>query len=359
MFLYLTADDIGTPTGGGAVTYHESEALKALGETRVVSRPSLLHGASYYSEPWGWDRAAYFQFGDDIDLAHLYAGTFGESVNKLKNSGAIVTYTIAAHDREVSWREHERLGLLFSYPHLTEPALWQRYIDGYRRADVIVCPSTVAARTVRHYGPDFENKRIEVIPHGCHLLNGPVAPLPARFTVGYLGAIGADKGLTYLLEAWGKLNYPDATLLLAGRDSQHPWVQAMVKHYVPRPETVELLGWQENVRDFYNRLSLYVQPSATEGFGIEVLEAMAHGRPVVCSKGAGAQDVLQDGGAGLIVLSCNADHLAGAIDNYKSLPDYVKFGGDSGAEQAKEYTWDKIQARYQALWKELLGGPNG
>ena len=29
MNLYCTADKVGTPTGGGVVTFHESEALKS------------------------------------------------------------------------------------------------------------------------------------------------------------------------------------------------------------------------------------------------------------------------------------------------------------------------------------------
>ena len=358
MNLYVTADKIGMPTGGGIVTHHESEALKSLGPSEIWDWDKLLYGApQIMKEPWCWDAMGEMQLEfmkhPKYKLAHFYAGTFGNTVKKLKEQGCKIVYTIAAHDKEISRREHEKLGWPFPYPHLTEEALWQRYIEGYHLADVIVCPATIAASIVRNYGPEFRDKRIEVISHGI-TLPGSVGTLPSRFTVGYLGAIGADKGLTYLIQAWGKLDYSDATLVIAGRDSTHPWVIDQVHKYVKRPWTVDLRGWVNNVSDFYNSLSLYVQPSATEGFGIEVLEALAYGRPVVCSHGAGAQDILQDASPGLLVRACDVNALAGAIDNYRCNSTALVFGASHAREVAQECTWDKIRQRYVDLWKEVL-----
>lgn len=357
MNLYVTADKIGTWTGGGTVTKNESEALKTLGDCAIWERERLSGG----SDPWGWDEVAvraiekwHFDLRDDDypKLAHFYAGSFGRTVEYLRYNGCRVVYTIAAHDRRISREEHEKLGLQFPYPHLVQEELWQRYIEGYRLADIIVCPGSIPAETVRNYGPDFANKRIEIIPHGCTIPE-EVKPLPKKFTVGYLGADGPDKGLRYLIEAWGRLNYSDATLVLAGISSTSPFVRWMISEFGGNAN-FRLLGWVNNVSDFYNQISLYVQPSASEGFGCEVLEAMAHGRPVVCSHGAGARDVLQDSSAGILVQPCNVDELAGTIDNYHCRPDIASFGGENGREQAKEYTWDKIRQRYVNLWKSLL-----
>lgn len=362
MNLYLTADRIGEQTGGGLVTFHESKAMadysidmkpESLGPAekfRSISREDLSSvDQGRLAEPWKWDTLAYSMFGNKVKLAHIYSGTFSSSVAKLKNNGARVCFTIAAHDREVSRREHETMGWGFPYPHLVEPHLWQRYIDGYRNADVIVCPGTVPAETVRRYGPDFEKKRIEVIPHGCEIPEG-VKPLPDRFTVGYMGSLGPDKGVRYLLEAWRKLNYKDALLVLAGRDSGMEYAQQMVAQF--GGGSVYLAGWVKDPSDFYNSISLYVQPSATEGFGIEVLEAMAHGRLVLCSDGAGAVDVVREAGVGSLVYARNAAHLADLIDAAKSNWRLDQLGLQS-RERASLYTWDKIRQRYVDLWRGL------
>lgn len=355
--LYLTADEIGTPTGGGVVTANELAALRQLGEVQVMSRENL----SPADDPWGWDSEAYaslFLTGrtEFPKLCHIYSGTWPTVVWELKRRGCKVSVTIAAHDRFVSRREHESLGLQFPYPHLTDESLWQRYIKGYAEADLIICPSTVAADTVRGYGGVFESKPIKVIPHGCHIPHGDIKPLPKMFTVGYLGSYGADKGVRYLLEAWKKLAYRDAMLMLGGRDSTSDWVKHLIHQY--GGGNIWCRGWMNNVSDFYNDCSLYVQPSASEGFGIEVLEAMAHGRPVLCSNAAGAVDVF---GTAVYVASigyrfraCSVDDLVSAIDRAKRLWKWTEWRTWGWREQAEGYTWDKIHRLYQQVWRELL-----
>ena len=222
--LMITADDASGWGGGSQVVRQEYQALQTLGRCEIWDRHTLKGG----SDPWGWDEeviqkaggfSRYWPFvdGDSFtdsplrpQLTHFYSGSFPKTVEVLKRNGCRVTYTIAAHDKEVSQHEHNKLGIAFQYPHLVEPDLWKRYIEGYRLADVIICPSTVAANTVRNYGQDFKDKRIEVIPHGCELPKQVTALPMFAFVLGYMGSIGVDKGLIYLLQAWKNLNYKDA-----------------------------------------------------------------------------------------------------------------------------------------------------
>lgn len=342
--LMVTADDASGWGGGSQVVSQEWAVLQSLGgHCELWDRKSLAGG----SDPWGWDDVACSKVADP-PFCHVYSGSFPKFAWKLKRNGGILTWTIAAHDREVSKWEHEKLGFPFPYPHLVEKELWNKYIEGYRLADVIICPSTVAERTVRNYGVDFQNKRIEVIPHGCDLPE-QVLPLPSRFVLGYMGSIGVDKGLVYLLQAWKKLHYPDAMLRIAGRDSGQllPWVKEF------GGGSVHLAGWQDSISDFYAGISCYVQPSATEGFGMEVLESMAHGRPVICSDGAGAVDLVDEGINGRKVPACNVDELASAIDDMKRHAD-LQAMGEAGRETAAKYTWETIRGRYAGLWRSIL-----
>lgn len=352
-FLYLTADRIATETGGGLVTKHECDALKSLGPCHVISRAEIEASARErgvsISDPWGHDDIAETLVPDGVTLCHAYAGTFGKTIRKLKDAGAKVCYTIAAHDRHVSREEHELLGLLFPYPHLTDEPLWQRYIEGYRLADVIVCPGTVPAATVRAYGPEFAEKRIEIIPHGCELPE-TVAPLPQTFVLGYCGVSGADKGLVYLLQAWKKLAYKDAMLVIAGAGSMSQFMCQLVDHF--GGGNIHLAGWQTDMSRFYNGLSCFVAPSATEGFNIEVVEAMSHGRAALCSEGAGAADIVY---ASRRFAARNVDDLAERIDRLKTEGrDYLTLQGIGDRERAKEFTWDKIRERYCELWRSML-----
>lgn len=338
--LYVTGDRIGSATGGGQVTYHESKALGRIGRTAVWS-------FSDTDRPWGADEQATLRLEQQPDiaprLAHFYSGTFSKTIEILKSRGTVVTYTAAAHDIEISRQEHLKLGLPFDYPHLTDPDLWERYVRGYRLADLVICPSTLSEDCMVSYGCS----RVAVIPHGVDL-PPETRPLPEQFHVAYLGQPGPDKGLVYLLDAWKILDYKDAVLTIAGYGTEHllPLIRAC------GGGLIHLRGAVDKVSEIYNACSVYIQPSASEGFGIEILEAMAHGRPVICSDGAGARDVVGDG---TVVQKRNAQALVQAIHTCRLIGhDSLTKDGNENRRRAESYTWNKIEQQYVDLWKALV-----
>lgn len=381
--IYITADHINLKTGGGIVTLHESVALfelTNLGEfqlwpgSRLKSEydPQIKPNFQHSPDPWNFDDymkdALDTQLANKpIKLAHVYSGTFSNTVKALKARGAIVTYTAAAHDLNESRKEHEVWGVPFNYPHLVDPGLWAKYVEGYLNSDLLICPSTHSAKVMRGFGYD---KGIEIIPHGCQLPE-VVKPLPSQFTLGYLGAIGPDKGLKYLVEAWKALGYRDGSkLVFAGKYSTEPWFMQTVykmfngesfhswgddkKTYKINGKNGEIhfWGWMENVADFYNNISAYCQPSVTEGFGIEVLEAASYARPVVCSTGAGASDVVP---SVWTFPPRDVGEMANKIDLAKGMCRLM--GGKpmlAWRDIAEKYTWDKVSKQYKRAWSNLL-----
>lgn len=359
-------------SGGGSVTRNEADALKELGECEVWDRKSLEGIKGTGDEPWKWDRAVMARLVLNperrFELVHGYAGTFTESIQHLKRRGAKVSWTVAAHDLAESIKEHEWFYGSYPFHHMSDPVQFDRYKQGYLDADVLICPSTYSAETMRKYG---RTGPIEVISHGCHL-PAEIVPPPSRFTVGYIGAYGPDKGLVYLLQAWKKLAYQDAVLLLGGRDSTKPELQKWVRHH--GGGNIWFVGWVNDVSDFYNSCSVYVQPSVTEGFGMEVLEAMAHGRPVVCSKGAGAYELLEVPGIEPRDVDGLANRIHEAYEIHTGAKKYypIKDGkqmqdkdfpnglidlvalGNYNRSIAEQHTWDKIKVRYQNAWRGML-----
>lgn len=344
--LYVTADAIGTSTGGGKVTHHESTALASVGDTQIWQFPEA-------PRPWGADLAANSRLEASPDYrpdrAHFYSGTFTKTIEILKARGTVISYTAAAHDIAASRREHAMLGLPFDYPHLTDPDQWRSYVRGYLLADVVVCPSAYSADIMRGYGCDH----VVVIPHG---FDPParIARIPSRFVVGYLGQPGPDKGLSYLLRAWDiwSAGHSDTLLMIAGRGTLHtlPWIRELCQHgsYFVRGEVAE-------PADLYDACCLYSQPSSSEGFGCEVLEARAHGRPVICSAGAGARDH-----ANQVVPACDPAELAAAIDHWydrwRASPQEMIALADRSA--ITDLTWSRIRDRYADLFSDLPSRDN-
>jgi glycosyltransferase involved in cell wall biosynthesis len=344
MNLYCTSDTINSPTGGGLVTFWEIESLKELGEPVYVVNPAPC------ANPFDTDSVALEAVSNllkttKVNIAHFYAGTYSKTISALKAAGVKVVYTCAAHDVKISMEEFEKLGMRFELPHLTDPELFNQYLDGYRKADLVICPSVRSKNICAEQGC----KNIKVIPHGCTLPN-EVKPIPKKFNVNYLGAPGADKGLIYLIKAWAKLNYKESRLMIAGNHTIE-FLVPMVRQY--GRGNIEFKGFVKSTTDFYNSCSTYIQSSGNEGFGLEVIEAMAHGRPVVCSDGAGAADCITSGVDGTIVPSRNSDAIAVAIEQYRKNPDMVIEHGKAAREKAKNYTWDKVKKMYCDAWREL------
>jgi glycosyltransferase involved in cell wall biosynthesis len=342
MNLYLTCDLIGTPTGGGAVTYHEYKALESLG---APTHPIDAGRVQLTSDPFVNDAgyAEGLKPVGDIALAHIYAGCFTNTVRLLKSKGAKVTYTAAAHNIQESRREFEDLGIPFEFPHLVQPDLWEKYVGGYRQADLVICPSTLSKECMESYGC----RNVVVIPHGCDIPKD-VAPLPKKFALGYLGQVGPDKGLRYLFAAWKKLDLKDATLVVAGNNIS----SALPLWRKFGGGNVEFMGFVKNISEFYDRISLYVQPSVTEGFGIEVLEAQAHGRAVLCSRGAGACEMVA-GGATCLFEPRNIDQMAGLIEDYMRKPERVALSGLANRQYVAQHGWDQVRTAYATEWRKL------
>jgi glycosyltransferase involved in cell wall biosynthesis len=111
------------------------------------------------------------------------------------------------------------------------------------------------------------------------------------------------------------------------------------------------MGYVEDIKNFYNNCNLYVQPSATEGFGIEVFEAMAYARPVICSKGAGASSFISENKK---FNARNSDELANKIDYYKNNPNIIEKESKENYDFAKKYYWGNVIRMYCDTWRELF-----
>lgn len=360
-FAYITADRIGEESGGGAVTYHESTALKQLDpEAVILGRDSIhppevdKHNPKYFEDPWMWDNRVLNMFLEPT-FAHFYAGTFSNTIRCFKKyQRATVSYTAAAHCLEESKREHTNYGMPYGCPHMVDPNKWKQYLEGYLLADLLICPSTYSKNVMKGFGRE---EPIEVIPHGCEVPE-TTRPIPTKFAVGYLGSCTApDKGLIYLLQAWKKLNLPDAVLYLGGKDSTHPFLKQMI--YAYGGGQIRLLSWVKCVSSFYNLISLYVQPSVTEGFGIEIIEAMAHERAVIASKGAGASEIVDQANPGRTFEIRNVEQLCSLIIAYYKDGELLREDAKRNRKHAENFTWEKVRQQYVRAWEKLLGGGSG
>ena len=324
--LYVTTAKPSEGSGGGVVALHE---IKALNPSLMVSMSEQSPFLNDYFCLWKIKNEPHF------DLAHFYGTPFGLTAEYLKKQGTRILATVPAHNLERSVEEHIKLFGQYPYNHMTDPYLWGIYSHHIKIADTVICPSKMSADYIKQ--KLALTKDPTIIRHGCNLPKEP-APLPEIFTVGHLSQVGPDKGQIYLVQAWNSLKLPNARIFIAGQGT----------------EQLGGAGYTPDEKAFHNSISILVQPSVTEGWGIPVLDAMANGRPVIVTEGAGSHEIVEDGKEGFVVPIRDPLILAEKIRYFYDHPDEIKRMGQNARKKSESYDWAIIEKQYQEAWKEAL-----
>jgi colanic acid/amylovoran biosynthesis glycosyltransferase len=166
-------------------------------------------------------------------------------------------------------------------------------------------------------------------------LGGPDRPV-RLLSVGRLHWV---KGYDHLLDAIGLLR--DRGLSVEHRivgdgdlwEAMHWW-----RHQLDLDREVQLLGavGPDEVADHLRWADVFVHASTSEGFCNAVLEAQAHGVPVVTSDADGLPENVVDGRTGIVVPRRDPASMSTAIAELAGDPDRRSRFGAAGAERARE-----------------------
>jgi glycosyltransferase involved in cell wall biosynthesis len=224
---------------------------------------------------------------------------------------------------------------------------WRRHLHAtrvqnlaeYDLADVLLMPSEKSAETFRIAG--LPEEKLHYIGRGVDVARyRPAAARSEIFRAIFVGALIRRKGVHLLLEAWKKLNLPDAELLLVG--SVHDEIKPDLEAFAT--SSVKVVGFTANVQDELRRSSVFVFPSECEGFAKSTLEAAACGLPLIATRESG--DAIVDGETGVCIPANDVDALAAAIEQAARHRDrFAEFGRNARARVERQFTWDHYRER--------------
>jgi glycosyltransferase involved in cell wall biosynthesis len=164
-------------------------------------------------------------------------------------------------------------------------------------------------------GAGVPGKRVFAIPNGVHIPQDRARSSRIPWTCLFVGNLsqGAAKGLDVLLHAWKAVveECPRATLTILGGGD---W--GSFKEYVDMQGIRAAVAYEGHVADpsaYYRRTEVFVLPSRREGMSNALLEAMAHGMPLVATRISGNEDLVRDHLHGLLVPPDDPVALAEAI----------------------------------------------
>ena len=155
-----------------------------------------------------------------------------------------------------------------------------------------------------------------------------------------------------------KVNGIPHRLLIVGADlpGTSPFEQVIKSEGLS--EQVVVLGYatHEDMVLIYNAADLFVYPSAYEGFGMPVLEAMACGAPVVALNNTSLPEIA--GGIAHLLKNADVATLKEGIEAVLGDPAWRERMSSDGPKRAAAYDWHFVTKRYLELMIPLVTSQN-
>ncbi|CAO5147894.1 Glycosyltransferase [Frankia sp. AiPs1] len=287
-----------------------------------------------------------------------WRGSLADALERARPRPKLV---VTIHDA-VPWTHPETL--------TAHGARWHRQMGerAARLADAVIVPTLAVAVEVARHLP-LDPQRLHVIGEGVAdaVVRVPPdaearaarlgLPPPGRYLL-TLATLEPRKGLDTALAALGHPDDPGLPLVHVGATG---WGGLDVRAEAGRmglgTDRVRTLGRisDEDLAVVLARAGVLLAPSRSEGFGLPVVEAMAHGVPVVVSDAPALVEVA--GQAALVVGVGDAAGVAGAVARIIGDPLLRDRLSAAGRSRAQTFTWKAAAESTWALYRRVCGSP--
>jgi len=230
-----------------------------------------------------------------------------------------------------------------------------------QRAQLLHSTALQEARNLESFGLGVP---VRVIPNGVDLPAITREEAAAREsrnvprrTALFLGRIYPVKGLPMLVEAWARVRPQTWRLQIAGPDeARHRAEVERAVSVAGLSDVVSFLGAisEETKSNVYFNADLFILPSYSESFGMAVAEALAHGLPVLTTKGAPWPE-LATIGCGWSVDSTIEGIAQGLRQATAQDPAMLRLMGAKGrAWVAADFGWDAVANQFLVTYEKLM-----
>ncbi|MDF2991513.1 MAG: glycosyl transferase group 1 [Microbacterium sp.] len=334
---------------GGNTRYARKvySGLGAHGVEHRVARPPIAAGkarsvAYALFEGWVWPTAP----GKDVDVIHYPADTGAQ----IRGRAPIVS---TVHGLATLHVDDVRSGL--------SDRLWRQRVERLVQVSAqVITVSHSSADDIVRLVPDSAKKIVPIL-HGIdHMKFNAVAgaeDAATRASVGadepyflYLGNLDPRKNVVELCRAAERVyRETGIPLLISGAPA---WESAHILDVVKTTPGVRYLGRvpDEVLVPLIRGAFGFCFPSAYEGFGFPVIEAMACGAPVVCSDRGSLKEVA--GESALIVADLSADSIAREMLRLVSDDSLRSQLRSAGLVNAQRFQWDDSIAQHARVFSE-------
>lgn len=209
---------------------------------------------------------------------------------------------------------------------------------------------------ITSYG--FKNDAVDVIHNGINMpTTVPSVPKDQkRFVIGSSGRLFPIKDYPLMVEIARSVvasGDRDIFFELAGDGPELHAVNTLIERYGLQDRFL-LKGHVDDMETFYRGLDIYLNTSVHEGIPMTILEAMAHGLPVIAPAVGGISEIFDDGTEGFLVTTRKPDDFAQKcllLHANQSL--WTRFSKAAKEKAELFFSAEKMAESYYRLYKSM------
>lgn len=324
--------------------------VSALGlPNRVLKRLAISDPTHlvYSLDGWIFDRFA-ARLLTTCDIVASWHGNSYDTMQKAKRLGALtVLQSGSTHpltQKQLLSEEYRRWGIDFQYPRS------RHGLDEIADANYVIVPAEFARTSFIQQGKPAE--RVLLVPWGVDTER--FQPRIGKrqdcvFRVIFVGQVSLRKGIMDVLDAWRKLDWTDAELLIVGRADS---ITQRILNSRPVPDRTRWLTHSWELEKLYHASDLFLFPSIEEGSALVTYEAMACGLPIVTTPNSGS--IARDGVDGFIVPTGDVAALCARLQRLRDEPALSMQMGRAARERAEQFPWTRFQADLIGHYERIL-----
>lgn len=197
-------------------------------------------------------------------------------------------------------------------------------------------------------------KKIVVMPNFIDIKNINASDLEQKIIIA-VGRLEVEKDFESLIESYFLVSqkYPEWQLHIYGNGSLKSKLQDLINDK-KLADKIILKGSVQNIYEKYLKASIYVHTAVYEGFGLTILEAMAHKLPVVAFESVGGVKVLiKDSENGFLIKNRDRTMMANKISELISNIELRKEMGSKSQAIAHGYSVESIMEKWHQFYSNL------
>lgn len=228
----------------------------------------------------------------------------------------------------------------------------------YRNLDVILLSSRLYP-DVREVVPE---KKVWICPNGIpEVGDGKPSVQPALPHLLFLSNLVESKGVWVLLDACRQLKERGHRFVchLVGGESKEIHRERFQQEVMAREleDCVFYVGPQYGAdkERYFHEATVFVQPTFEDCFPLTILEAMAHGLPIVSTDEGAIPDMVIDGETGFVCPRKKVEPLVNSIEKLLVDKELCKQMGEKGRLRYKEkYTMEVFEKKFLDILSDIL-----